>query len=92
MVRFIHQMFADDTQLHSASEPGHYRSLITDSESCIESIKVWTIQNKLKPNDDKSEAGRLSFIRLGHAGIVDHSVDLTMPDFCKVFKNINGQN
>ena len=26
-------------------------------------------------------------IRLGHAGIVDHSVDLSIPDFKKVLKN-----
>ena len=25
-------------------------------------------------------------IRLGHAGIMDHSVDLSIPDFKKVFK------
>ena len=25
-------------------------------------------------------------IRLGHAGIVDHSVDLSIPDFKKVYK------
>ena len=29
-------------------------------------------------------------IRLGHAGIVDHSVDLSIPDFKKVEKR-NGQ-
>ena len=28
---------------------------------------------------------------LGHAGIVDHSVDLSIPDFKKVFKKRNGQ-
>ena len=30
-------------------------------------------------------------IRLGHAGIVDHSVDLLTPAFKKVFKKRNGQ-
>ena len=29
-------------------------------------------------------------IRLGHAGIVDHSIDLSIPDFKKVLKR-NGQ-
>ena len=53
---FNYQKFVDDTQLHSASQPGHFRSLIIDLESCTESIKVWMIQNKLKLNDDKAEA------------------------------------
>ena len=30
-------------------------------------------------------------IRLGHAGIVDISVDLSTPDFIKVLKKQNGQ-
>ena len=30
-------------------------------------------------------------IRLGHAGIVDHSVDLSIPDFKKKVSKRNGQ-
>ena len=30
-------------------------------------------------------------IMLGHAGIVDHSVDLSIPDFKKIIKKRNGQ-
>ena len=30
-------------------------------------------------------------IRLGHAGIVDHSVDLSIPDLKKKYKKKNGQ-
>ena len=30
---FNYRKFADETQLHNASQPGHFRSLITDSES-----------------------------------------------------------
>ena len=52
----IIKKFADDTQLYNVSQPGHFHSLITDSESCIESIKVWMIPNKLKLNDDTIEA------------------------------------
>ena len=29
-------------------------------------------------------------MRLGHAGIVDHSVDLSIPDFTKSIKKSNG--
>ena len=34
------------------------------------------------------------YIRLGHAGIVDHSVDLSIPDFKKVYrkKGMDGRN
>ena len=31
-------------------------------------------------------------IRLGHAGIADHSVDLSIPDLKKKYKKRNGQN
>lgn len=53
---FNYQKFADDTQVHSASQLGHFRSLITDSESCAESVKAWMTQNKLKLNDDRTDA------------------------------------
>ena len=49
-------MLSDDTQLYNASQPAHFQSLITDFESCIESIKAWMLSSKLKRNDDKTEA------------------------------------
>ena len=51
-----YQKFADDTQLHIASQPAHFQFLTTDFESCIESIKAWMVSNKFKLNDDKTEA------------------------------------
>jgi hypothetical protein len=51
-----YQKFADDTQLHNASQPAQFQSLTTNFESCMESIKAWMINNKLKLNDDKTEA------------------------------------
>ena len=51
-----YQKFADDTQLHKASQPTEFQCLVSDFESCFPSVKAWMLSNKLKLNDEKTEA------------------------------------
>ena len=48
-----YQKFADDTQLHKASQPTEFQCLVSDFESCFLSVKAWMLSNKLKLNDEK---------------------------------------
>ena len=50
------QSFADDTQLESSSTPSQIISSIERTQLCINDIKSWMSENKLKLNDDKTEA------------------------------------
>lgn len=48
--------FADDTQLRGSEIP-EKDSILTDKlEQCVEKVKDWMLCNKLKLNDDKTEA------------------------------------
>ena len=51
-----YQKFALDTQLHKASQPTEFQCLVSDFESCFLSVKAWMLSNKLKLNDEKTEA------------------------------------
>ena len=56
-----YQKFADDTQLHKASQPAEFQCLVSDFESCFLSVKAWILSNKLKLNDETtSHAGRFT--------------------------------
>ena len=48
-----YQKFADDTQLHKASQPTEFQCLVSDFESCFLPVKAWMLSNKLKLNDEK---------------------------------------
>ena len=48
--------FSDDTQLFSSSLPADFGTLIKQTEMCVEHVKAWMDSNKLKLNDDKTEA------------------------------------
>ena len=50
-----YQKFADDTQLHKASQPTEFQCLVSDFESCFLSVKAWMLSNKLKLNDEKQK-------------------------------------
>ena len=50
------QSFADDTQLYNSTSPQHALSTLDTLESCISDVKSWMTENKLKLNDDKTEA------------------------------------
>ena len=51
-----YQKSADDTQLHKASQPTEFQCLVSDFESRFLSVKAWMLSNKLKLNDEKTEA------------------------------------
>ena len=51
-----HHKFADDTQLHQSSTPSDFHSLIVDVELCVDSVGRWLAGNRLKLNNDKTEA------------------------------------
>ena len=50
------QSFADDTQLYGSSKPEHALHTINSLENCIHGIRGWMLENKLKLNDEKTEA------------------------------------
>ena len=52
----LNQSFADDTQLYKSCTPAEIPSTILNLQECIESIREWMACNKLKLNDDKTEA------------------------------------
>ena len=60
--RIVHQSgpdlhkFSDDTQLFSSAFPVDFGTLIKQTETCVEHVKAWMDSNKLKLNDDKTEA------------------------------------
>ena len=51
-----YHFYADDTQLYLSIEPSNVHDLIFTLEQCIEDVKNWMHVNKLKLNDDKTEA------------------------------------
>ena len=50
-----YQKFADDTQLHKASQPTEFQCFVLDFQSCFLSAKAWMLSNKLKLSDEKIE-------------------------------------
>ena len=48
--------FSDDTQLFSSALPADFGTLIKETETCVEHVKAWMDSNKLKLNDDRTEA------------------------------------
>ena len=52
-------MFADDTQLNHSDSVSNYDQMLLSLQDCVSEIKSWMSQNRLKLNDDKTEALRL---------------------------------
>ena len=48
--------FADDTQLQESVRPQHVEKFIQSIQKCVHHVKSWMTHNKLKLNDDKTEA------------------------------------
>ena len=67
-----HHSNADDTQLRKSASPHHVSELVQSMQKCIQDVKVWMSKNKLKLNDDKTEAMSVSSQRM--------STSLPMPD------------
>ena len=51
-------MYADDTQLNHSASPLNYDHLTEALQDCVSDIKTWMSENRLKLNDDKTEAIR----------------------------------
>ena len=51
-----HHFYADDTQLQDKDKPDNVHSLLTRTADCFDDVKNWMTANKLKLNDDKTEA------------------------------------
>ena len=52
----LHQVYADDTQIYKSYTPSEIVDTIKCIEQCISNVKTWMFHNKLKMNDDKTEA------------------------------------
>ena len=50
------QSFADDTQLYCSCPPSEIQSAIQRVQDCVSDVRMWMNHNKLKLNDDKTEA------------------------------------
>ena len=55
-----HEMFADATQINDSNTPDNYPDLISSLQECVADVSAWMQKNKLKLNDDKTEAMRFS--------------------------------
>ena len=51
-----HQSFADDTQLYDSVRPSQAHAAVQTVQTCITEVKQWMSENRLKLNDDKTEA------------------------------------
>ena len=51
-----HQLFADDTQLQKSAPLNEVTNLSKELNACTDNIKTWMTENRLKLNDDKTEA------------------------------------
>ena len=75
-----HHKFADDTQLHQSSTPSDFYSLIVDVERCVDSVGIWMTGNRLKLNNDKTEAllvgsrKRVSVSQENHLRVGNHDI------------------
>ena len=50
------QSFADDTQLYRSSTPSLSDEILSELQNCVTGIRGWMSENKLKLNDEKTEA------------------------------------
>ena len=54
--RCDHHKFADDTQFHHSTTSSDFHTLIHSIERCVDSVGRWMTCNRLKLNNDKTEA------------------------------------
>lgn len=52
----LNQSFADDTQLYGSAKPSQTLATVQTLQACISDVKQWMLENRLKLNDDKTEA------------------------------------
>ena len=63
----LHHSFADDTQLQKSAPPQQVDELIQSMQQCVHDVKSWMTHNKLKLNDDKTEALIVSAPRISNS-------------------------
>ena len=51
-----YHFYADDSEMNASCAPEHLNDLAEKMSCCMSDVKDWTIQNKLKLNEDKTEA------------------------------------
>ena len=54
--RCNHHKFADDTKLRQSATPSDFHSLSRNIEHCVDSVGSWMTGNRMKLNNDKTEA------------------------------------
>ena len=54
-------MFADDTQINNSAKPDEFDNLALSLRNCVKDLSIWMQDNKLKLNDDKTEAIRFTY-------------------------------
>ena len=74
----LHHSCADDSQLQKFAPPHQIPDFFLSMQKCIDDIKSWMIFNKLKLNDDKTEAMIVS------SGRKSRSLSFSFPDFITV--------
>ena len=63
----FHHPFADDTQLQKSAPPQQADELIRSMQVCLHGVKSRMNYNKLKLNDDKTEALIISETRISNS-------------------------
>ena len=72
----LHHSYADDTQLQNSATPDRLPNLIDSMRLCIDDIKDWMTDNKLKLNYDKTEVMIISSSRTSTALSIPESFDI----------------
>ena len=72
----LHHSYADDSQLQNSATPDRLPDLIDSMRLCIDDIKDWMTDNKLKLNDDKTEVMIISSSRMSTALSIPESFDI----------------
>jgi hypothetical protein len=67
----IHK-YADDTQLYLGFDFEKQETAIAQMECCVNDIRAWMRDNKLKLNDDKTELLIITTARQAHKVTIDH--------------------
>ena len=52
----LHHVFADDTELYKSVSRDKIPVLLNAMQRCVADVKLWTINNKLQLNEDKTKS------------------------------------
>ena len=72
----LHHSYADDSQLQNSATPDRLPDLIDSMWLCIDDIKDWMTDNKLKLNDDKTEVMIIASSKMSTALSIPESFDI----------------